>query len=158
MLISTKGRYAVRIMIDLAENGDGGYVAMKNVAERQGISLKYIERIVPPLTKARLIEGVHGKGGGYRLCRQPQDCTVYEILMAAEGSVAPVACLLEDAKPCSRKDECRTIKMWQGAYELLQNYFKGITIYDLMKKEESDSYYIETATKKNTAGLDVWQL
>lgn len=156
MLISTKGRYAVRIMIDLAENGDTGYVAMKNVAARQGISLKYIERIVPLLTKAGLIEGMHGKGGGYKLCRQPKDYTVYEILMAAEGSVAPVACLLEGAKPCSRKDVCRTVKMWQEAYELLQNYFKGITIYDLMLKEDYANPNSET--KKDTSKLNVWQL
>ncbi|MBR4720647.1 MAG: Rrf2 family transcriptional regulator [Clostridia bacterium] len=158
MLISTKGRYAVRIMIDLAENSDGGYVAMKNVADRQGISLKYIERIVPLLTKAGLIEGVHGKGGGYRLCREPQYISVAEIVTAAEGSIAPVACLVSGAKPCERKNVCRTVKMWQGAYELLENYFKGITIYDLMLKEDSDKGYIKSEIKKDTGGLNVWQL
>ncbi|MBQ6908039.1 MAG: Rrf2 family transcriptional regulator [Clostridia bacterium] len=156
MLISTKGRYAVRIMIDLAENSDGEYVAMKNVAERQGISLKYIERIVPLLTKAELIEGVHGKGGGYRLCREPNSITVSDIVTAAEGSIAPVACLVSGAKPCERKNVCRTVKMWQGAYELLENYFKGITIYDLMEKGDFDRNQVES--KKETRGLDVWQL
>ena len=156
MLISTKGRYAVRIMIDLAENSDGEYVAMKNVAERQGISLKYIERIVPLLTKAELIEGVHGKGGGYKLCREPNSITVSDIVTAAEGSIAPVACLVSGVKPCERKNVCRTVKMWQGAYELLENYFKGITIYDLMAKENFDRNQVES--KKETRGLDVWQL
>ena len=142
MLISTKGRYAVRVMIDLAENSGDGYVAMKTVAERQGISLKYIERILPLLTKAGLIEGMHGKGGGYRLCRPPEYCTVAEILLAAEGSIAPVACLMDGAKSCERENECRTVKMWQGAYELLKNYFDNITILDLMSENQADNYII----------------
>ena len=158
MLISTKGRYAVRIMIDLAENSESGYVAMKNVADRQGISLKYIERIVPLLTKAGLIEGVHGKGGGYRLCRGPQYITVLEILNSAEGSVAPVACLAYGAKPCDRKNICRTVKMWQGAYEILESYFQGITIYDLMAKDDFVKDYNKFESKKDTGGLNVWQL
>ena len=158
MLISTKGRYAVRIMIDLAENSGAQYIPMKDVAERQGISLKYIERIVPLLTKAGLIEGMHGKGGGYRLCQPPDECTVGEILKAAEGSIAPVACLVEGAEPCKRKDICRTVKMWNGAYELLQNYFDGITVYDLMGKNNNDSGHNGQEPQKSAGILNVWQL
>ncbi len=142
MLISTKGRYAVRVMIDLAENGGKDYVAMKTVADRQGISLKYIERILPLLTKAGLIEGMHGKGGGYRLAKSPESCTVMEILIAAEGSIAPVACLAEGAKPCEREGKCRTVKMWKGAYDLLKNYFDNITVLDLMSDNIADNYVI----------------
>lgn len=93
MLISTKGRYALRVMIDLAQNKESGHVAMKIVAARQGISLKYLERILPVLTKNGLIEGVHGKGGGYRLCREPKEYKVGEILRLTEGNLAPVSCL-----------------------------------------------------------------
>jgi len=93
MIISTRGRYALRVMIDLAENSDGGYIAMKTIAERQGISLKYLERILPVLTKNQLIEGLQGKGGGYRLCRSPKEYKVGEILRLTEGDFAPVACL-----------------------------------------------------------------
>ena len=104
MLVSTRGRYALRVMIDLAENYGGGYIPMKDVAERQGLSLKYIERIMPLLTKGQLVEGVHGKGGGYRLKKSPQDCTVGEILNLTEGNLAPVACLECGAEPCDKAD------------------------------------------------------
>ena len=93
MMISTRGKYALRVMIDLAENSDGSYIAMKKIAERQNISLKYIERILPPLVKADLIEGVHGKGGGYKLTRSPEEYKISEILSLTEGDLAPVACL-----------------------------------------------------------------
>ena len=93
MMVSTKGRYALRVIIDLAESGSEGYTPMKNVAERQGISLKYLERILPLLVSAGLVEGVHGKGGGYKLSRKPAKITVGEVLRAAEGDIAPVACL-----------------------------------------------------------------
>ena len=111
MLISTRGRYALRVMIDLAEHGGGAFIPMKDVAERQEISLKYLERILPVLTRAHLIEGVHGKGGGYRLTRDPSDYPVGEILRLTEGDLAPVACLGCDAEPCSRTADCRTLPM-----------------------------------------------
>ena len=133
MIISTRGRYALRVMIDLAESSDGGYIAMKTIAERQGISLKYLERILPVLTKNQLIEGLQGKGGGYRLCRSPKEYKVGEILRLTEGDFAPVACLECGAKPCGRADECRTLPMWRGLHHMIQTYFDKITIADLLQ-------------------------
>ena len=133
MKISTRGRYALRIIIDLAEHHQNGeYTPMKVVAERQQISLKYIEQIVPVLTKNNYIEGVHGKGGGYRLCRDPSEISVGELLRLTEGSLAPVACLECHAPRCERCEECRTLPMWQHFYELTSSYFDGITIRSLM--------------------------
>ena len=114
MMISTRGRYALRVMADLAENRDKGYIPMKDIAERQGISLKYLERIIPALTKNGFIEGVKGKGGGYRLCRNSMEYTVGEILRLTEGDLAPVACLACEAAACERKDSCKTLSMWNG--------------------------------------------
>ena len=111
MMISTRGRYALRVMIDLVEHAKDGYVPMKEVAKRQGVSLKYLERILPALAKNQLVEGIHGKGGGYRLCRKPAEYTVGEILRLTEGALAPVACLACGAVPCSRKDSCKTLPM-----------------------------------------------
>lgn len=134
-MISTRGRYAIRVMLDLAESTGGGYVPMRDVAERQHISLKYLERIVPLLTKNRLIEGVHGKGGGYRLCRNADQYTIGEILLSAEGDLAPVSCLECGAKPCERAPYCRTLPMWEKYYELTKEYFDGITLASLMQSE-----------------------
>lgn len=142
MLISTRGRYALRVLIDLAEHNDGGYIPMKDVAERQELSLKYLERILPVLTKNKLVVGVHGKGGGYRLSRAPEDYTVGEILRLTEGNLAPVSCLECGAEPCARAGECRTLKMWTGFYKLTNEYFDGITIADLMKKGDSGYDYV----------------
>lgn len=133
MIISTRGRYALRVMIDLAQNSDGGYIAMKTIAQRQGISLKYLERILPVLTKNQLIEGLQGKGGGYRLCRSPAEYKVGEILRLTEGDFAPVACLEYGAQPCARADECRTLPMWRELHQMIQIYFDKITIADLLK-------------------------
>ena len=142
MMISTRGRYALRVMIDLAEHSNGGYIPMKEVAQRQEISLKYIERIVPVLTKSGCVEGVHGKGGGYRLTRPPEDYTVGEILRLAEGDLSPVACLQEGAKPCPRAAECRTLPMWKEYYDLTRRYFDGITLANLMATPLADNYVI----------------
>lgn len=139
MTISTKGRYALRAIIDLAENSKGSYIPMKEVAERQGISFKYLERIVPVLTQNRIIEGQHGKGGGYRLTRAPEDYTVGEILRLAEGDLAPVACLECGATPCEKADECRTLTMWKELHILIDTYFNGITIKDLMRSVQKDN-------------------
>lgn len=133
MLISTRGRYALRVMIDLAENEDGEYIPMKTIAQRQQISLKYLEQILPRLTKNHLIEGIQGKNGGYRLCRRPEEYKVEEILRLAEGSLAPVACLESDTAPCKQKNHCRTISMWRDFYDVINRYFNGITIADLMQ-------------------------
>ena len=134
MMISTRGRYALRVMIDLAEHQSDGYIPMKDVARRQEISLKYLERILPALVQAGEIEGVHGKGGGYRLTRAPKDYRVGDILRLTEGDLAPVACLGCDAKPCAREGQCRTIGMWRRFSDMTNAYFDGITIADLMQR------------------------
>jgi Rrf2 family iron-sulfur cluster assembly transcriptional regulator len=140
-MISTRGRYALRVMIDLAEHMDNGYIPMKEVAERQGISLKYLERIMPALSKSNLVEGVHGKGGGYRLSRRPEDYTAGEILRLVEGDLAPVACLECNAKPCSRRANCKTISMWEKFYDITNEYFDNITIAVLLcNKSTQDKY------------------
>lgn len=133
MLISTRGRYALRVIIDLAEQYSGAYVPLKGIAQRQGLSLKYIERIMPTLAKNGLVEGLHGKGGGYRLCRAPEEYQVGEILRLTEGDLAPVTCLECGAEPCDRINECRTIAMWSRFHDMINEFFDGITIADLMK-------------------------
>ena len=142
MLISTRGRYALRVMIDLAEHACDGYIPMKEVANRQDISLKYLEQIVPTLSKNGFVEGVHGKGGGYRLVKAPEDCIVGDILRLTEGDLAPVACLECGSKPCERASECRTYPMWAEFHRIVNNYFDGITLADLMKIDISDNYSI----------------
>ena len=142
VLISTRGRYALRVMIDLAEHRNGGYIPMKEVARRQEISLKYIERLMPALKAAGLVESVHGIGGGYRLTREPDEYSVGEILRQAEGDLAPVSCLGCDAKPCSRASECRTLPMWQKYYELTKSFFDGISLSDLMANGAQADYVI----------------
>ena len=132
MLISTRGRYALRVLLDLAENQTDGYIAMKKVAERQGLSLKYIERIMPVLSKNNYVVGVHGKGGGYRLAREPQDYKVGEILRLAEGDLAPVACLGCGAEPCDRAETCKTLPMWTKFYNMTNEYFDSIKISEFL--------------------------
>ncbi len=134
MIISTRGRYALRVMLDLAEHMGEGFVPMKTVAERQGISLKYVERIVPVLTKNGLIEGVQGKNGGYRLVRAPSEYRVGEILRLTEGDLAPVACLEAGAGECPRAGKCPTLPMWKELYGLINGFFDGKTLEDLRGK------------------------
>ena len=133
MMISTKSNYALRVMIDLAENNTGSYVAMKNIADRQGISLKYLEKILPCLVKAELIEGVHGKGGGYRLTKNPEDYKISEILSITEGDLAPVPCLEKGAEHCKKTADCRTLPLWSELSRVVYNYLDSVTIADLMK-------------------------
>ena len=142
MMISTRGRYALRVMIDLAEHGGEEYIPMKDVAARQDISLKYLEKILPLLTQGNLVTGIHGRGGGYRLTREPDGYTLWEILRLAEGDLAPVACLQENAAACSRAAECRTLPVWEKYYELTKDYFSGITLADLMNNPQADNYVI----------------
>lgn len=137
MMISTRGRYALRVMLDLAENGQDGYLAMKEVAARQDISLKYLERIMPVLVANGLVEGVHGKGGGYRLTKAPNEYNVGEILNLTEGDLAPVKCLECDATPCDKATQCKTKPMWEGLNNLINGYFKGITLADLLENKDS---------------------
>ena len=133
MMISTRGRYALRVLLDLAENQNEGYIAMKTVAHRQELSLKYIERIMSVLSKNHYVEGVQGKGGGYRLAREPKDYRVGDILKLAEGELVPVACLECNAKTCKRADTCKTLPMWKEFHHMVNHYFDNITLLDLMK-------------------------
>lgn len=133
MMISTRGRYALRVLLDLAQHQNDGFVTMKSVAERQELSLKYIEKIMPVLSKNNFVQGVHGKGGGYRLAHKPQDYKIGDILRLAEGDLAPVACPGCHAKDCTRADFCPTLPMWKEFHTMVNNYFDGITLADLMK-------------------------
>lgn len=133
MLISSRGRYALRVMIDLAEHDDGPYIPMKEVAQRQDISLKYLERILPILVSAKLIEGIHGKGGGYRLTKEPEQYRISDVLRLTEGDLAPVACLECNAERCARTAECRTLPMWMELNRRVNEYLDSVTIADLMK-------------------------
>ncbi|MDY2843306.1 MAG: Rrf2 family transcriptional regulator [Treponema sp.] len=134
MIVSTRGRYALRVMIDLAENGVHERIPLKEIAERQNISQKYIEAIMTLLSKNSFVDAVHGKGGGYKLNRKPEEYKVGEILRLTEGTLAPVACLEENAEPCPRKGECRTIPMWTKLDDLIENYLDTVTLADLMRK------------------------
>lgn len=137
MMVSTRGRYALRVLIDIAEHDNGEYIPMKEVAARQDISLNYIERIMPVLTKAKLVEGIHGKGGGYRLTKSPGQYRVGDVLRLTEGDLAPVACLGCEQKGCARMEKCPTFSMWNKFYALTNEYFDGITLADLMRSSLS---------------------
>ena len=137
MIISTRGRYALRVMIDLAEHSDGNYIPMKDVAERQNISLKYLEKILPPLSKNNFIVGVHGKGGGYKLTRSPSEYSVLDILNVTEGSLCPVSCIDCGKKACDRIDDCRTYPMWQKLNSIVSDYLDSVTVEDLMSGKNS---------------------
>lgn len=136
MMISTRGRYALRVLLDLAENQKEGYIAMKQVAMRQELSLKYIEQIMPVLSKNHYVEGVQGKGGGYRLVKAPEEYRVGDILRLTEGNLAPVACLECDAKMCRRANTCKTLPMWKEFHQMVLDYFDNITLLDLLNQEE----------------------
>ena len=135
-MISTRGRYSVRILLDLAQHRGSGFIPVKDVAARQEISLKYIERMMPVLKKAGLVDSVHGIGGGYRLTREPDAYPLWEILQLAEGSLAPVACLQEGAALCSRAAECPTLPVWQGLHKVICEYLDGITLQDILDREQ----------------------
>ncbi|MCI9104006.1 MAG: Rrf2 family transcriptional regulator [Lachnospiraceae bacterium] len=136
MLISTKGRYALRIMIDLAEHQSKGYIPLKETAERQGISEKYLEGILKVLVKQKFLAGLRGKGGGYRLVKPPEQYTIGSILNATELSLAPVACLDPGQEDCPRKFFCRTLPLWQGLDQVIRDYLEQVTLADLMRQEQ----------------------
>lgn len=142
MLISTKGRYALRVMVDLAEHQTDGYIPLREIAQRQDISEKYLESIIKLLVKANLLNGLRGKGGGYRLTKTPDLYTVDGILRLTEDSLAPVACLEPDAAACPRAGHCRTLPMWQGLDKVIHDYLEGITVADLMQLDTSGDYYV----------------
>ena len=132
MKISTKGRYALRMLIDLAEHQNDGYVALKDIAARQNISKKYLEQIVPVFNKSNILKTNRGFQGGYRLARTPDRYTVGEILRLTEGSLAPVACLEREPIECERSGDCVTLPIWRGLYEVICNYLDNITLQDLL--------------------------
>ena len=142
MMISTRGRYALRVMIDLAERQTSDFTPLKEIAARQEISEKYLESIVKNLVQNGFLEGLRGKGGGYRLVRAPEEYTVGSILRLMEGSLAPVACLEQRAQPCNREDSCRTLPMWRKLYAMLNDFFDGITLHDLTDSERSGDNYV----------------
>ena len=133
MRVSTRGRYALRVMIDLAENSNQERIPLKEIAERQGISQKYIESIMTLLSKNKFVDAVHGKGGGYKLNKKPQEYRVGDILRLTEGTLAPVACLEKNAPPCDRKKFCRTLPMWTKLDKLVEDYLDSVTLSDLTK-------------------------
>ncbi len=135
MMISTRGRYALRILVDLAENQHEGYITLKEAADRQEISEKYLENIVKDLVKGRFVEGVRGKGGGYRLARPADEINVMEVLRSTDGTLTPVACLEEGSMPCSRAASCRTLPLWKGLDKVVSEYLGGFTVGDLMKEK-----------------------
>lgn len=135
MLISTKGRYALRVLVDLAERQTDGYIPLKEVAQRQDISEKYLENIIKLLVRDGILTGLRGKGGGYRLSAPPDGCTVGRVLRLTEESLAPVACLEPGASPCGKMADCRTIALWQGLDRVISGYLDNITIADLVKSE-----------------------
>lgn len=131
MKVSTKGRYALRMMIDLAQRSSSEWTALKDVSERQGISVKYLEQIVTNLTKTGLLLSSRGPQGGYMLARPAEKYTAGEILRVIEGSLAPVACLDNDAVPCQRRSECPTVKFWEGLDKTISDYVDSVTLADL---------------------------
>ncbi|MBO4854733.1 MAG: RrF2 family transcriptional regulator [Oscillospiraceae bacterium] len=138
MMISTRGRYALRMMLDLAQHQDNGYVALRDVAQRQDISKKYLEQIIPVLNRAGLLQTTRGYQGGYRLSKSPARYTVGEILRATEGSLAPVACL-EGEISCPRREDCATLPIWEGLEKVVDAYLDGITLQDVLDQARSRS-------------------
>ena len=134
MKISTRGRYALRTMVDLAQHGGEGLVTLKDVAARQDLSQKYLEQIVTQLSKAGLVKGTRGPQGGYKLARDPRDYTVAEILEQVEGSLAPVECLEAETNTCERCSSCATIDMWTGLYKVVTDYLGNITLADVVQR------------------------
>lgn len=142
MLISTKGRYALRVMIDLAEHQSEGFIPLKVIAQRQGISEKYLESIIKLLVKAKLLSGVRGKGGGYKLTKSPEQYTTGCILRLTEETLAPVSCLEPGAAACAKAAECRTLTLWQGLDTAISTYLDSITLADLMSRGDAGDDYV----------------
>ena len=145
MKISTKGRYALRMLIDLAEHSDDGFIALKDIAERQGISKKYLEQIVPILNRSDILQTNRGFQGGYKLAQSPRKYTVGTILRLTEGGLSPVACLDQNPMQCQRSSECATLPIWQGLNKVINDYLESITLQDILdqqKERYSNDYMI----------------
>ncbi len=135
MKISTKGRYALRMLIDLAEHQHGGYISLKEISDRQNISKKYLEQIIPIFNKNNVLRTNRGSQGGYMLARSPEKYTVGEILRLTEGSLAPVDCVEQDPVECTRSADCATLPVWQGLAKVINEYLDGITLQDIIDQQ-----------------------
>ncbi len=145
MKISTKGRYALRLMLDLAENQKDGFIALKDIAQRQNISKKYLEQIVPLLNKSGILITSRGYQGGYRLAKRPEECTVGDILRITEGTLAPVACLDTAENFCEKAESCMTLSVWKGLEKAINEYLDSITLQNIIDTHHSrtaDEYSI----------------
>ncbi len=142
LAISTRGRYALRMMLDLAQNQKDGYVALKDIADRQNISKKYLEQIIPILNRSNLLLTVRGAQGGYRLAKPAEKYTVGEILRSTEGSLAPVWCLESKPNACEKCGECITLPMWEGLEKVIDTYLDGITLQDILDRGSSGDNYM----------------
>lgn len=136
MKISTKGRYALRMLLDLAEHRNNGFIALKDIAERQEISKKYLEQIIPIFNKSNMLKTNRGFQGGYQLARTPEQYTLGEILRLTEGSLAPVACLDQQPNDCPRSASCATLPIWQGLNRVINEYLDGITLQDILDQQQ----------------------
>ena len=141
-MISTRGRYALRMMLDLAQNQGDGYVALRDIAARQEISKKYLEQIIPLLNRAGLLQTTRGVQGGYRLTRRPEEYTVLDILEVTETGLAAVACLEKDAVQCPRRADCMTLPVWQGLDKIIRDYLGGITLQDVLDRHNVGNDYV----------------
>ena len=139
MKISTKGRYALRLLIDLAQHNDSGFITLKDIAARQNISKKYLEQIVPILTKSQMVQSNRGFQGGYKLSKSPDQICV---LVATEGNLSCVACLDSNVNTCPRKEDCATLYIYEGLNQVIKTYLKGITLQDILSHEQSFDYII----------------
>ena len=137
MKVSTKGRYALRVMLDLAINNTGEYIPLKEVSRRQGITLKYLEQIIPQLKKAGFLRSTRGNSGGYRLAKEPREYVVGDILRTMEGSLAPVSCLEDQENLCEMSDVCTTLSFWQGLEKVITDYVDSVTLQDLLDHHNS---------------------
>lgn len=145
MRISTKGRYALRMLVYLAAHQEDGFISLKDIADDQGISKKYLEQIVPMLNKSGILRTNRGNRGGYMLARKPEDCTIGDILRATEGSLAPVACLEYEVNDCPRAESCATLSIWEGLYKVINEYLDGVTLRDMLDRDaqlQGDDYCI----------------
>ena len=132
MMVSTKGRYALTVMVDLAKNAVDGYVSLADIAERENLSMKYLESIISMLNKGGMLESLRGKNGGYKLARDPSEYTVNEILLLTEGTLAPVNCIMQEGVECEKAATCSTLPLWAGLDGVIENYLSGITLEDVM--------------------------
>ena len=134
MIVSTRGRYALRVLVEMAEHSSDERIPLKEISEKQGISQKYMESIMTLLSKNGFVDAIHGKGGGYMLNRKPEEYRIGDILRLTEGTLAPVACLEKNAELCPKQNVCRTVGMWRKLDELIESYLDSVTIADLMKE------------------------